>query len=132
VILPDTSAWIEYLRATGTPAHLRLRRALSEGEPVATTEPVVMEVLAGARDAMEQANLGRMLQRMELLPVAGLPDYVSAADVYSTCRGAGETVRGLLDCLIAVVAMRTGASLLHADADFDAIARHTPLELASL
>ena len=25
MILADTSAWVEYLRATGSPAHLRLR-----------------------------------------------------------------------------------------------------------
>jgi predicted nucleic acid-binding protein len=30
---------------------------------------------------------------------------------------------------IAAVAIRSGASLLHADVDFDVIARHTPLRL---
>jgi predicted nucleic acid-binding protein len=29
--------------------------------------------------------------------------------------------------VIATVAIRTGATLLHGDADFDAIARHAPL-----
>jgi hypothetical protein len=33
VILADTSAWVEYLRATGSPAHLRLRELIAgEGE----------------------------------------------------------------------------------------------------
>ena len=40
----------------------------------------------------------------------------------------GETVRSLIDCLIAVVAMRHGAALLHRDHDFDVLARHTPLQ----
>lgn len=50
MILVATSAWVEFLRATGSPTHHRLRQALSDDEPLATTEVVVMEVLAGARD----------------------------------------------------------------------------------
>jgi predicted nucleic acid-binding protein len=46
------------------------------------------------------------------------------------CRRGGETPRKLSDCLIAAVAIRTGAELLAADAAFEAIARHTPLGLA--
>lgn len=40
--------------------------------------------------------------------------------------------RTLVDCLIAAVAMRYEAELLHADRDFDVIARHTPLRLVAL
>ena len=65
MILAGTSAWVEYLRATGSPVHL-----------------------------------------------------------YRRCRAGGETVRKLSDCLIAAVALRHGA-------DFEVIARHTPLRVAS-
>jgi hypothetical protein len=41
-------------------------------------------------------------------------------------------VRGLADCLIAVPAINAGAPILHADRDFDAIARHTPLQVVAL
>jgi hypothetical protein len=37
----------------------------------------------------------------------------------------------LTGCLIAAVAMRHGATLLHRDQDFEVIARHTPLRVAS-
>ncbi len=37
----------------------------------------------------------------------------------------GETVGALTDCLIAAVAIRSGSSVLHADRDFDVLARHT-------
>ncbi|MFN8233487.1 MAG: PIN domain-containing protein, partial [Actinomycetota bacterium] len=50
MILADTSAWIEYLRGTGSRTHRALRRAIDSGD-VVITEPVVMEVLAGARSA---------------------------------------------------------------------------------
>jgi predicted nucleic acid-binding protein len=36
----------------------------------------------------------------------------------------------LTDCLIASVAVRARAALLHADSDFGAIARHAQLEIA--
>jgi len=42
----DTSAWVEFLRDTGSPVCDRVD-ALVEGE-VAVCEPVVMELLAGA------------------------------------------------------------------------------------
>jgi predicted nucleic acid-binding protein len=78
----------------------------------------------------ELSRLGRLLGRFELLPVQGLADYEAAAGLYRRCRRAGETVRKLTDCLIAVVAMRAGAPLLHRDQDFDVIARHAPLRVA--
>jgi predicted nucleic acid-binding protein len=124
--LADTSAWVEYLRATGSPAHLRLRHLIADGDDLVTTEVVVMELLAGASND-ELTRLGRLLGRFELLPVQGLADYEAAAGLYRRCRRAGETVRKLTDCLIAVVAMRAGAALLHRDQDFDVIARHAPL-----
>lgn len=127
MILVDTSAWVEYLRATGTQAHMSVRSLLTEGEPLATTEVVVMEVLAGAHDETHRLALRRLLLRCELLTLSGLADYEAAADLYRTCREAGETIRALTDCLIAVPAMRAGAAVLHADRDFDAIARHSAL-----
>ncbi|CAB4810912.1 MAG: PIN domain-containing protein [Actinobacteria bacterium] len=56
-------------------------------------------------------------------------DYDQAAALYRTCRRNGETVRRLIDCLIASVAIRLDAPVLHADADFAALARHTQLAL---
>lgn len=38
---------------------------------------------------------------------------------------AGETTLSVVDCLIAVPAIRAGAGLRHAHADFDEIPRHT-------
>jgi predicted nucleic acid-binding protein len=129
VILADTSAWVEYLRATGSPVHLRLRRLIADEGDLATTEVVIMELLAGAADADGVRHLRRLLGRFELLPVEGLADYEAAAELYRRCRAGGETVRKLTDCLIAAVAMRHGAALLHRDHDFDVLVRHTPLRV---
>ncbi len=61
------------------------------------------------------------------LAVRGLVDFESAADLYRTCRGRGATVRRLIDCLIAAVAIREKATVLHNDRDFEVLARHTRL-----
>jgi predicted nucleic acid-binding protein len=131
VILVDTSAWVEFLRGTGSPGDLRLQAALREGEILASTDVVVMEVLGGARDGAELERLRRLLHSQEFLAAERLSDYELAADVYRRCRAGGETPRNFIDCLIAVVAIRNDAEVLSEDADFLAIARHTSLRLAA-
>lgn len=63
-----------------------------------------MEVLAGARDNDHRDRLRRLLARCEHVPVEGLDDFESAAELYRMCRNGGETVQTLTDCLITVVA----------------------------
>ena len=131
MILADTSAWVQYLRATGSPVHLRLRKLIANEGDLVTTEVVMMELLAGETAPEGVTRLRRLLGRFELLPVEGLADYEAAAELYRRCRTGGETIRNLTDCLIAAVAVRHGAILLHRDHDFDVIARHTPLQVAT-
>lgn len=131
MILADTSAWVEYLRATGSPVHLRLRRLIADEGDLVTTEVVMMELLAGETTPEGVARLRRLLGRFDLLAVEGLADYEAAAELHRRCRAGGETVRNLTDCLIAAVAVRHGAALLHRDQDFDVIARHTRLRVAT-
>lgn len=90
-----------------------------------------MEVLAGARDDDEHHRLRRMLGGVELIPVEGFADYEAAAQIQRSCRSAEAPVRSIIDCLIAAVAIRNGVALLHRDRDFELIARHTNLQLAS-
>ena len=126
MVLVDTSAWVEFLRDTGSRAARRVDRLLA-GD-VATTDVVVMEVLAGARDDGHLDRLRRLLLRCVHLPTeAG--DYEDAAAIWRVCRRAGDTPRSLTDCLIAAVALRETAPVCHADRDFDVIARHVPLRL---
>jgi predicted nucleic acid-binding protein len=127
--LVDTSAWIDLLRATGHPAHLTLKHLLERHLPIATTEPVIMELLAGTRSRGEGSRLRGRLLALPRLTVRGLADFESAAELYRSCRGRGATVRKLIDCLIAAVAIRENATVLHNDRDFDLLARHTPLRI---
>jgi len=132
VILPDSSAWIEYLRGTGSPAHRRLATAVRAPEDLAVTGPVRLEVLAGARDEGEAEELARLLGSARPLQVEDPSDYEAAAAIYRSCRRAGQTIGSISDCLIAAVAVRTGAELLHCDSDFELIAERVPLRLVAL
>lgn len=127
MILVDSSAWIEYLRATESPVHRYLRRLLEDKQPIATTGVVMLEVLAGARDEPHARKLSRLLGRCSLLAAEEPSDHEAAAALYRTCRREGVTIRRPPDLLIATIAIRTDTPLLHLDADFDAIARHAPL-----
>lgn len=129
MILVDTSAWVEFDRATGSEVHRRLRELIAETELVATTEPVMMEVLAGARDDISERNLRRLLRSFELLHFDSASDFEGAQRIYRLCRRAGVTPRSLLDCMIVAVAMRHRAAVLAHDSDFARMANVVALDL---
>jgi predicted nucleic acid-binding protein len=132
-VLVDTSVWVDYLRGADTRATSTLRELLA-AEPlqVVTTEPVAMEVLAGATEQATLTRLERLVNGLPSLEVDPAVDFRSAAAVFRACRGGGTPVRALVDCLIAAVAIRHGAELVHKDADFESIARVAPLAHRSL
>lgn len=129
MILIDTLAWIEFLRDTGSPVCQRVDDLLAA--EIATCDAVRMAVLAGARDEQHLQRLRRLLARASRLPTDPV-DYDAAAALYRSCRQQGHTVRRLIDCLIAAVAVRADVPLLHLDADFDVLARYTPLRIAAI
>jgi predicted nucleic acid-binding protein len=129
VILADTSVWVEYDRATGSPSHRRLTELIESDGPVAVTEPVLMEVLAGARNDKRETDLRRLLSRFELLSFDVMSDFDGATRIYRRCRAVGVTPRGMLDCMIAAVAWRRGATLLAHDMDMDRVANVIEIDL---
>ena len=131
MILVDTSAWIEFDRATSSAVDRRLTSLISSGGALAVTEPIIAEVLAGARTNERESSLRRLLGRCDLLGFDSVLDFDGAVAVYRTCRQAGVTPRGLLDCMIAAVAIRHDVPLLAWDADMVRIADVTELRLDS-
>jgi predicted nucleic acid-binding protein len=132
VIVVDSSAWIEFLRATGSAVDQALTELLLSGASLASTEIVWLELLAGARTEQEERTLRAGPLETPVLALGGLRGYEAAAELYRACRRAGETVRKLTDCLVAVPTIAAGAELLHADSDFEILARHSPLRLFPL
>ena len=65
MILIDTSAWVEFLRNTGSPV-CDLVDELLAGD-VAVCDAIRMEVLAGARDETHLGSLRRLLARATVI-----------------------------------------------------------------
>jgi predicted nucleic acid-binding protein len=124
LVLVDTSVWIFALSRRGQQAIRRRVDALLQQDTAATCGLVELELLGGAGRADEFDRLARRLggvRRIEILE----GDWRAGAGISSLLRRAGRTVPPT-DAFLAAVAMRTGAILLHADADFDVIAQHVP------
>ena len=82
MILADTSAWVEYDRATDSAVDRRLTALIESDGPVAVTQPVVMEVVAGARAIARESDLRRLLLRFELLSFDVVADFDGAVRIY--------------------------------------------------
>lgn len=129
MILADTSAWVEFDRATGSAVDQRLTKLIREDGALAVTEPVLMEVMAGARDDQREQALRRLLLRFELLAFDTAADFDAAARIYRRCHQEGVTPRGMVDCLIASVAHRRKATLLAQDLDMWRVAKVVGIKL---
>ncbi len=88
-----------------------------------------MEVLAGARTEKRHDDLRRLLLSIEWIPSDPLADFEGAARLDRSCRARGVTPRGLIDCMISSIAIRTSSSVLAFDGDFHQISRIAPLRI---
>ncbi|MGH3430784.1 MAG: type II toxin-antitoxin system VapC family toxin [Terriglobales bacterium] len=131
MILVDTSAWIDYLRGTETVATRALTDLIQRGEDLVTTEPIIMELLAGADTSARAMAIEQLTNGLPLLSVDVRLDFRQASAIFLAVRRNGNTVRSLVDCLIAAVALRRDVAVLHRDSDYVAIAACLPLKIHS-
>lgn len=129
MIVVDTSAWVEWLHQPDGRVHGAVGRLVLEGADLVITDVVAMELLADALDSHEEEALRAGPLALPVLALDGPAGFRAAAALYRTCRDAGETLHGLSRCLVAVPAIGARATVLHADEDFDAIARHSRLRI---
>jgi len=131
VILVDTSVWVSFIRHDGSAADTWMRRQIRRPDDIAVTQPIVMELLAGATGRAQRA-LDDTLARVQTISVWPDTDFRDAGMLAAALRADGRTVRGVVDCLIAAVALRAGVTLAHRDDDFAAIACIAPLAVRDL
>lgn len=123
--LVDTSVLLDWLRDEPSRATAEFERLRASPHEVALTQPVVMEVLMGAPRGTE-GRTRQVLARFTHLDLDPHADFLAAAELYRAVARAGHTVRSSVDCLIAAVALRTGAVLVHRDRDFRRLTDVTP------
>lgn len=129
MILVDSSAWIAFLRGLDSPVVERLEALIGTGAELAITEPVIMELLAGATRPRERARVDALTNGLLLAPLVPMTDFPDAAGLYRASAVNGHPIRSMTDCLIAAVAIRRELPLLHSDRDFTFLAEISPLRL---
>jgi predicted nucleic acid-binding protein len=125
VILADSSAWIDYLANRSTPAVEALVAAI-RAEIALLCEPVWAELTRGARDEREQKKIESALAAVPVVTTTR-EDWENAATIGRITSRHGVAIRSFMDCLIAGIAVRSGATVLHSDVDFERIAGVFPL-----
>ena len=129
MIVVDTSVWIDVLAGRRTGQAVRCKELIETGQPVALTDVIFAEVLQGVASEDEALLVERHLRAFPILRLEGIDDFALSASLYRAARREGITIRKTLDCLIAAPCVRTGAPLMHADADFDRLASCSALRI---
>ncbi|GAB4365193.1 MAG: PIN domain nuclease [Deltaproteobacteria bacterium] len=132
ILLVDTSVWIDFFAGRETVQTKVFKEAVDGEADVALTEMILAEVLQGVPSDREFARLRRDLASFLLLRPGSEETYVHAAKLYRTGRKRGVTIRSLIDCLIAAIAMEHGAVILHRDRDYERISGYAPLKTISM
>jgi len=131
-MLVDTSVWIELFAGTDSAADRWLVERIRAADPVIVPEVVLMELLIGTTDESKAAIRQQRMRRFSIEPLAPIRDAEDAAAIHRQCRRNGETVRSMIDCLVAAMSLRLDVPVVHRDRDFEVIASHCGLRTISL
>lgn len=93
----------------------------------ATTGPILQKVLQGVREDRKRVWFKQLFLAIPRLADPLPRCYLEAAEIYARGRRRGYTIRSSTDWLIAAIAIEINVPVWHADRDFSAIARFTPL-----
>lgn len=126
-LLVDTSVWVEAIRTGAT----RLSQLTAQDVPLGYTEPVLMELLAGCRTALEIESVSALVERGPLLSFDSAADFHGAAAVFRAMRQRGATSGSFVDSMIVCVAARTNATLMTLDRQQAEMAALLGVEVAS-
>jgi len=131
-MLVDTSVWIELLAGTDSAADRWLVERIRAADPVIVPEVVLMELLIGTTDESKASVRQQRMRRFSIEPLAPIRDAEDAAAIHRQCRRNGDTVRSMIDCLVAAMSLRLDVPVVHRDRDFEVIASHCGLRTISL
>jgi predicted nucleic acid-binding protein len=128
IILADTSIWIDFFAGRDTPQTRFFKTAIRERADVALTGLILSEILQGIPTDSEFARIRKVLSSFRILHPLSDDTYTYPAKLYRTGRKRGVTIRSLIDCLIASIAIEHGALVLHKLRDFERISEYAPLK----
>jgi len=126
MLLIDTSLWVPIYRDPSGAVARHVQNAIGT-EEIVFCQFIRAELLQGCRDDRDWVRTLEYLDGQNYLEMS-LGGWTEAARIYFDLRQRGLTVRGTLDCCIAVVALEHDLTLLHNDQDYERIATVRPLK----
>ena len=123
MILIDASAFIEFLNRTGSREDILIEQLILNNEDIVLADITLTEILQGIKTDREYREVKASLLTFPILSLKSPDSYIAAADLFRKCRKRGLTIRSTVDLLISQIALEYGATLLHNDRDFEAIAQ---------
>jgi len=127
MILVDTSVWIDFLQGRETEEVEELESLLSREKDVFITGIIVQEILTGVKDKKDRIKVRKELEHFILINPT-LETHIQAAEIFDACKKKGFTIRSVIDCLIAALAIEYDLTLLEKDKDYSYISQVTPLK----
>jgi predicted nucleic acid-binding protein len=131
-IIFDTSVWIELIKQRDTEKSLLLHEYILSNKPLWLTPTIVQEVLQGSKNSQEFESLKYSMLGYRCLMINPVDAAIKAAQLYSSLRQKGVTIRKPNDCLIAVYALNFDVEICHNDSDFDLIAQNSSLKITTI
>ena len=129
MILFDTSVWIDYLNARPTPNAQKLDEYFKNNYRVFIVPTIIQEVLQGISNQKCFDKVQEILINQNILLMKSVEAAIKAAQLYSSLRKKGVTIRKPNDCLIASYAIHFNVEICHNDSDFDLIAQNSSLKI---
>ncbi|HMV44761.1 MAG TPA: PIN domain-containing protein [Leptospiraceae bacterium] len=123
--LIDTSVWIESLKKD---SNLNIQRHFKVKE-IFICLPVYQEILQGIREDSVFWAVKKALDHSQFLEETLTKEtFEEAISIYRQARKKGITIRSTVDCIIASIAIRNHATIIHKDRDYSEISKFTALK----
>ena len=127
MVLVDTSVWVDFFQGRETKEVQELESLLSQEKDVFITGIIVQEILTGIKDKKDRIKVRKELGHFILINPT-LETHIQAAEIFDACKKKGFTIRSVIDCLIAALAIEFDLTLLEKDKDYSYMPKVVPLK----
>lgn len=127
MVVVDTSVWIDFFQGRETDEVHELESLLLQEKDVFITGIIVQEILTGVKDKKERILVRKELEHFLLINPT-IETHIQAAEIFDACKKKGFTIRSVIDCLIAALAIEYDLTLLEKDKDYSYMSKVVPLK----
>ncbi|WP_309386692.1 type II toxin-antitoxin system VapC family toxin [Cerasicoccus frondis] len=127
MVIVDTTVWIHFLQGRETGEVAKLEALLADEVDVFITGLIIQEILTGIKAKKDRAKVIKELSHFILINPT-LETHIQAAEIFDACRKKGLTIRSIIDCLIAALALEYDLAVLEKGRDYSFIAEVFPLK----